>query len=71
MKLRNKSSKQTLDIINWLIENVGERMPGYSAGLRGYGWSVHFNEYTQLYDIHLETDIVDEETQMLFALTCA
>jgi hypothetical protein len=71
MKLKNKSPLETLDIISWLINNVGEQMPGYSTGLRGYGWSVHFNLLTECYDIYLEDDLVDEETQTLFALTCA
>ena len=70
MKLRNKSPEQTLEIVNWLIENVGERVESW-VGLHGYGWSVLYNDYTQSYDIRLETDIVDEETQLLFVLTCA
>lgn len=70
MKLKNKSPLATLDIVNWLIKNVGEQMPGYSTGMRGYGWSVHYNSLTESYDIYLEDDLVDEETQTLFALTC-
>lgn len=71
MKLKNKPPLETLGIINWLKENVGEQMPGYSTGLRGYGWSVHYNSVTESYDVYLEDDLVDEETQTLFALTCA
>ena len=71
MNIKNKSATETLDIINWLIDNVGEKMPGYSSGLRGYGWSIHYNEFSESYDIYLDTDNVDEETQVMFMLTCA
>lgn len=70
MKLKNKSSLETLEVLNWLVENVGEKIPGYS-GLRGFGWSIHWNEFSQSYDIHLDDANVDEETQLLFMLTCA
>jgi hypothetical protein len=71
MKIKNKSATETLEVINWLIDNVGEKMPGYSSGLRGYGWYIRYNEFSESYDIHLETDIIDEETQVMFMLTCA
>lgn len=72
MKLKNKSSLETLEIVNWLIENVGEkRQEQNSIGLQGYGWSVYWNEFSQSYDIHLDDANVDEETKLLFMLTCA
>lgn len=72
MKLKNRTPERTLEIIDWLIENVGERIPGTSgSSLLGYGWSVHYNEFDLGYDIRLDCDNVDEETQLLFMLTCA
>jgi hypothetical protein len=70
MKLKNKSPERTFEIVTWLTENVGGRLHAH-AGLCGYGWSIHYNQVSESYDIYLESDIVDEETQTLFALTCA
>lgn len=67
MKIEKSNIEETAKILNWLIENVGERLPssGYSA--HGHGWAIYPNSINNTYIVELN-EYVDDETVLMFML---
>ena len=70
MKIEKTNVEDTAKVLNWLVDNVGERLPNSGSNLNGVGWCIRCNTYMDTYIIEL-TEHVDEETQLIFMLKWA
>ena len=67
MKIEKSGLKEAAQVLNWLIEKVGPRLPNSGINVIGTGWSIRPNVIKNTYIIEL-TEHVDEETQLIFML---
>jgi hypothetical protein len=70
IKFSNADHVEAARCVNWLNDNVGERVPHSGSAIKGLGWRVDCNSYDSTYVFEL-TDDVDKETQTMFLLRWA
>lgn len=70
MKIEKSGLKEAAQVLNWLVDNVGPRLPNAGINVNGTGWSIRPNVIKNTYIIELN-EHVDDETVMMFALKWA
>lgn len=68
MKIQKSNVEVTANVLNWLVDNVGEMIPSSGTNVHGYGWTIRPNSYDNTYIIELDDHDVDDDTKLLFLL---
>ena len=72
MIIDTHDTERARDIIQWLLTNVGEPLPHAGGNLvRGLGWSMSYQQINPMQHrvrFELDTDLVDPDTVIMFAL---
>jgi hypothetical protein len=72
IKIETRNTERARDIVQWLKSNIGETLPHAGGNfVRGVGWSMSYQQINPMQHrvrFELDTDLVDPETVIMFAL---
>ena len=72
MIVDTRDIERARDIVQWLTDNVGEALPHAGGNhVRGQGWSMSYQQINPMQHrvrFELDTDLVDPDTVIMFAL---
>lgn len=72
MIVDTRDAERARAIVQWLTDNVGEVLPHAGGNLvRGVGWSMSYRQINPMQHrvrFELDTDLVDPDTAVMFAL---
>ena len=67
MKIEKSNITETAEIMNWLIQHVGDRITSSGVNVNGHGWTIRPNVIQKTYIVELNPH-VDDETILMFML---